>query len=34
MRAVGNLCIGGSDDARYEPRRAVDVLLHGLLAKQ
>jgi AcrR family transcriptional regulator len=33
MRAVGNLCIGGGDD-RYEPRRAVDVLLHGLLAKQ
>ncbi|MEJ2861201.1 TetR/AcrR family transcriptional regulator [Actinomycetospora flava] len=31
MRAVGNLCIG-ADDARYDARRMVGVLLDGLRA--
>ena len=30
MRAVGNLCIGGEDDDRYDPRRMIGVLLAGL----
>ncbi|MEM9651951.1 MAG: helix-turn-helix domain-containing protein [Actinomycetota bacterium] len=30
MRGVGNLCIGGHDDDRYEPRRLIDALLNGL----
>lgn len=32
MRGVGNLCIGGGDDARYDPRRLIDLLLLGLEA--
>ncbi len=32
MRAVGNLCIGGTSDERYDPRRAVALLLRGLRA--
>jgi AcrR family transcriptional regulator len=30
MRAIGNLCIGGTDDTRYDPRRSVQLLLQGL----
>ncbi|MEZ5410034.1 MAG: TetR/AcrR family transcriptional regulator [Acidimicrobiales bacterium] len=30
LRGVGNLCIGGTDDARYDPRRLVDLVLLGL----
>lgn len=32
MRAIGNLCIGGSDDPRYEPRKLVHALVSGVLA--
>ena len=32
MRGVGNLCIGQENDARYEPRRLIAVLLDGLTA--
>lgn len=30
MRGVGNLCIGAGSDARYDPRRLVDLLIAGL----
>lgn len=30
MRGVGNLCIGGENDARYEPRRLIGLMLDGL----
>jgi AcrR family transcriptional regulator len=30
MRAVGNLCVGVDDDARYDARRMVGVLIAGL----
>ncbi|ANY05869.1 TetR family transcriptional regulator [Pseudonocardia sp. HH130630-07] len=30
LRSIGNLCIGGHDDERYDPRRAVAVLIAGL----
>ncbi|MCY9784371.1 TetR/AcrR family transcriptional regulator [Nocardiopsis sp. EMB25] len=30
MRGIGNLCIGHDSDARYDPRRLVDLLLRGL----
>ncbi len=30
MRGIGNLCIGRDSDARYDPRRLVDLLLQGL----
>jgi hypothetical protein len=30
MRGVGNLCIGGGSDARYDARRLVAALLAGL----
>ncbi|WP_150237713.1 TetR/AcrR family transcriptional regulator [Nocardiopsis quinghaiensis] len=30
MRGVGNLCVGGDGDPRYDPRRLVELLLRGL----
>ncbi|WP_309244389.1 TetR/AcrR family transcriptional regulator [Micromonospora parastrephiae] len=30
MRGIGNLCIGGDTDPRYDPRRLVALLLRGL----
>ncbi len=30
MRGVGNLCVGGGDDARYDARHLVELLLSGL----
>ena len=30
MRAIGNLCIGATDDDRYDARVAIDLLLAGL----
>ncbi|SEF54007.1 hypothetical protein SAMN05216223_101275 [Actinacidiphila yanglinensis] len=30
MRAIGNLCIGAKDDARYDARRMVALPLAGL----
>jgi AcrR family transcriptional regulator len=30
MRGVGNLCIGADSDARYDPRRLVELLIAGL----
>ncbi|MGW4240167.1 TetR/AcrR family transcriptional regulator [Streptomyces sp. NPDC004749] len=30
MRGIGNLCIGRDSDPRYDPRRLVELLLHGL----
>ncbi|MBY8870395.1 TetR/AcrR family transcriptional regulator [Micromonospora sp. PLK6-60] len=30
LRGVGNLCIGARDDARYDPRRLVQLLVAGL----
>jgi len=30
MRGIGNLCIGRDDDADYDPRRLVELLLRGL----
>jgi AcrR family transcriptional regulator len=30
MRAVGNLCIGAENNARYDARRMVDLLISGL----
>lgn len=30
MRGVGNLCIGGHQDPRYDPRRLVELLIAGL----
>ncbi|GAB3758312.1 TetR/AcrR family transcriptional regulator [Microlunatus parietis] len=30
MRGIGNLCIGGDADPRYDPRRLIDLLLRGL----
>lgn len=32
MRGIGNLCIAGADDPRYDPRRMIDLLLRGLEA--
>jgi AcrR family transcriptional regulator len=32
MYAVGNLCIGGDHDPRYDPRRVVGLLIAGLRA--
>jgi AcrR family transcriptional regulator len=34
MRGIGNLCIGRDEDARYDPRRLVDLLLRGLQRPQ
>ena len=34
MRGIGNLCIGRDSDARYDPRRLVDLLLQGLQRTQ
>lgn len=34
MFAVGNLCAGGSGDDAYDPRRVVELLLHGLRSNQ
>jgi AcrR family transcriptional regulator len=31
MRGIGNLCAGGDNDARYDARRLVDLLVAGLL---
>nr|WP_199800713.1 TetR/AcrR family transcriptional regulator [Streptomyces marianii] len=30
MRGIGNLCIGRDTDARYDPRRLIELLLRGL----
>ncbi|XCM33493.1 helix-turn-helix domain-containing protein [Streptomyces parvus] len=30
MRGIGNLCIAGDEDPRYEPRLMIDLLLRGL----
>ncbi|GAA4794711.1 TetR/AcrR family transcriptional regulator [Streptomyces ziwulingensis] len=30
MRGIGNLCVGGTDDPRYDPRRLIDLLLQGV----
>ncbi|MET7480425.1 TetR/AcrR family transcriptional regulator [Streptomyces sp. NPDC005648] len=30
MRGVGNLCVGAETDARYDPRRLVELLIAGL----
>ncbi|MBI4941243.1 MAG: TetR/AcrR family transcriptional regulator [Actinobacteria bacterium] len=30
VRGIGNLCIGASDDARYDPRRMVALVVAGL----
>jgi AcrR family transcriptional regulator len=30
MRGIGNLCTGRDNDARYDPRRLVELLLQGL----
>jgi AcrR family transcriptional regulator len=30
MRGVGNLCVGGDSDPRYDPRRLVGLLIDGL----
>ena len=30
LRGVGNICIGGESDPRYNPRRLVELLLTGL----
>ncbi|WP_419995718.1 TetR/AcrR family transcriptional regulator [Streptomyces boninensis] len=30
LRAIGNLCVGGNEDPRYDPRRMIAVLLRGL----
>lgn len=30
MRGVGSLCIGGTADSRYNPRRMVEILITGL----
>ena len=30
MRGIGNLCIGAEDDAQYDARRLVDLLVTGL----
>ncbi|RKE16878.1 TetR/AcrR family transcriptional regulator [Streptomyces sp. TLI_171] len=32
MRGIGNLCLGGDSDPRYDPRRLIDLLLRGLRA--
>ncbi|MFI5776205.1 TetR/AcrR family transcriptional regulator [Nocardia sp. NPDC051570] len=34
MRGVGNLCIGGDHDPRYDPRRLVELLIAGLRRPQ
>jgi AcrR family transcriptional regulator len=34
MRGIGNLCIGRDSDARYDPRRLVELLLQGLQRPQ
>jgi AcrR family transcriptional regulator len=33
MRGIGNLCVGRGDDARYDPRRLIALLLDGLLGR-
>jgi AcrR family transcriptional regulator len=33
MRGVGNLCIGAENDPRYDARRLVEFLIHGLRAE-
>jgi AcrR family transcriptional regulator len=33
MRAIGNLCVGGGDDDRYDTRQLVGLLLAGLRAR-
>jgi hypothetical protein len=30
MRGIGNLCIGGGEDTRYDPNRLVGLVLAGL----
>jgi hypothetical protein len=30
MRGVGSLCVGAGDDARYDARRLVELLVAGL----
>jgi AcrR family transcriptional regulator len=32
LRGIGNLCIGGGNNARYDPRRLVALLVRGLIA--
>lgn len=34
MRGIGNLCVGRDDDARYDPRRLIALLLRGLQQPQ
>ncbi|MBM6398817.1 TetR/AcrR family transcriptional regulator [Phycicoccus sonneratiae] len=34
LRAVGNLCIGGDQDPRYDPRESVGLLLDGLQRRE
>ncbi|MEV5428105.1 TetR family transcriptional regulator [Streptomyces sp. NPDC052701] len=34
MRGIGNLCVGGDGDPRYDPRRLVELLLRGLRRPQ
>ncbi|MDH6142372.1 AcrR family transcriptional regulator [Kitasatospora sp. GP30] len=34
MRGIGNLCIGGNSDPRYDPRRLIVLLLQGLRQPQ
>lgn len=34
MRGIGNLCIGGEGDARYDPRRMIELLIRGLQTTQ
>ncbi|MFG3256727.1 TetR/AcrR family transcriptional regulator [Streptomyces sp. NPDC048172] len=30
MRGIGNLCVGGDSDPRYDPRRMIELLLLGI----
>ncbi|GAA2101668.1 TetR/AcrR family transcriptional regulator [Streptomyces albiaxialis] len=32
MRGIGNLCVGGDTDPRYDPRRLIELLLRGIQA--
>jgi AcrR family transcriptional regulator len=34
MRAIGNLCIGATDDQRYDARKMVEVLAAGLTVRR
>lgn len=34
MRGIGNLCVGGDSDPRYDPRRLVEFLIAGLRPPQ